>query len=63
MTPIPGLFVPKWLRFRPDGTATFFLPVPSTLRNIDNTSDVVVELRLGLGLVIAVRWWGAGEGY
>ena len=22
----------QWLRFRPDGTATFFLPVPSTLR-------------------------------
>ena len=47
---ITSLSRPKWLRFRPDGTATFFLLVPSTLRNIDNTSDDDVEHRYYAGV-------------
>ena len=31
------------LRFRPDGTATFFIPVPSTLRNSRPLDDATVE--------------------
>ena len=41
--------IKQWLRFRPDGTATFFLPVPSIVI-IDNRSDDDVEHRYYAGV-------------